>query len=77
MKSNPAHPQCPSLLGTSVGRDNTVDLTQLGLHTHDLAELDLPFTAEEVWRTIEQLPPEIKHPGLMVSRVVFTSPAGQ
>ncbi|XP_066374880.1 uncharacterized protein [Miscanthus floridulus] len=51
-----------SLLGTSVGRDNTVDLTELGLDTHDLAELDLPFTAEEVWRTIEQLPPD-KAPG--------------
>ena len=43
-------------------RENTVDLTELGLNTHDLTELDLPFTAEEVWRTIKQLPPD-KAPG--------------
>ena len=43
-------------------RENTVDLTELGLNTHDLTKLDLPFTAEEVWRTIEQLPPD-KAPG--------------
>ena len=51
-----------SLLGTRVDRENTVDLTELGLNTHDLTKLDLPFTAEEVWRTIEQLPPD-KAPG--------------
>ena len=51
-----------SLLGTHVDRENTVDLTELGLNTHDLTKLDLPFTAEEVWRTIEQLPPD-KAPG--------------
>jgi hypothetical protein len=51
-----------SLLGTRVDRENTVDLTELGLNTHDLTELDLPFTVVEVWRTIEQLPPD-KAPG--------------
>ena len=39
-----------------------MDLTELGLNTHDLTELDLPFTAEEVWRTIKQLTPD-KAPG--------------
>jgi hypothetical protein len=51
-----------SLLGTRVNRENRVDLTELGLNTHDLTELDLPFTVVEVWRTIEQLPPD-KAPG--------------
>lgn len=51
-----------SLLGTSVDRENTINLTELGLDTHDIAALDLPFTAEEVWRTIQQLPPD-KAPG--------------
>jgi hypothetical protein len=37
-----------SLLGTSVDRENTINLTDLGLDTHDMAALDLPFTAEEV-----------------------------
>ncbi|XP_066396001.1 uncharacterized protein [Miscanthus floridulus] len=50
-----------SLLGTRVDRENMVDLTELGLNTHDLTKLDLPFTVE-VWRTIEQLPPD-KVPG--------------
>jgi hypothetical protein len=29
-----------------VDRKNTVDLNELGLDTHDLTELDLPFTEE-------------------------------
>ena len=51
-----------SLLGTRVDRENMVDLTKLLLNTHDLTKLDLPFIVEEVWRTIEQLPPG-KAPG--------------
>ena len=43
-------------------RENTVNLTELGMNTHDLTKLDLPFTAQEVWRTIEQLPLD-KAPG--------------
>jgi len=31
-------------------------LTEVGINFHDLADLDLPFSEEEVWKTILQLP---------------------
>jgi mannosylglycoprotein endo-beta-mannosidase len=37
-------------------------LLELGINVHDLSELDLPFTEEEVWSTIKQMPSD-KAPG--------------
>jgi len=51
------------LLGTSLDRARTINLDALGILSHDLADLELPFTEEEVWKTIKQLPPD-KAPGL-------------
>jgi len=50
------------LLGTSLDRARTINLDALGILSHDLADLELPFTEEEVWKTIKQLPPD-KAPG--------------
>ena len=50
------------LLGTSAQRDLTINLDVLDLSQHDLADLDQPFTEEEVWVTIKHLPPD-KAPG--------------
>ena len=51
------------LLGTSEQRDISINLDNLGLDQHDLAELELPFGEEEVWNTIKHMPSD-KAPGL-------------
>ena len=50
-----------NLLGKCTGREYTINLTELGINTHDLADLELPFS-EEVWNTIKKLP-SYKAPG--------------
>jgi hypothetical protein len=50
------------LLGKNIDRERTINLDELGILSHDLADLELPFTEEEVWKTIKQLPPD-KAPG--------------
>jgi hypothetical protein len=37
-------------------RERTFNLTELGLSALDLADLEQPFTEEEIWATIKQLP---------------------
>jgi len=51
-----------NLLGNSTDRIQTVNLAELGINSHDLADLDLPFNEEEVWKTIKELPSD-KAPG--------------
>lgn len=51
-----------NLLGTSMDREETINLEELGSHTHDLSSLEVPFTEQEVWSTIKQLPSD-KAPG--------------
>jgi hypothetical protein len=51
-----------NLHGTSTDRENTVNLDELGIISHNLSDLDLPFTEEEVWSTIKKLPSD-KAPG--------------
>jgi len=51
-----------NLLGSCTDRLQTVNLDEIGIDTHDLADLDLPFSEEEVWKTILQLPSD-KAPG--------------
>jgi hypothetical protein len=51
-----------NLLGKCTGREYTINLTELGINTYDLADLDLPFSEEEVWNTIKNLPSD-KAPG--------------
>jgi hypothetical protein len=50
------------LLGNNLHRDNTIDLQALGIPTHNLVDLDLPFSEEEVWETVKKLPSD-KAPG--------------
>jgi hypothetical protein len=45
-----------NLLGVSTGRENTINLNELGISSYNLSDLDLPFTEEEVWSTIKKLP---------------------
>jgi hypothetical protein len=40
------------LLGLSPERGFSLDLDFLGVQTHDLSELDRPFTGEELWRVV-------------------------
>jgi exonuclease III len=51
-----------SLLGQNAARERTINLEALGVPRHDLSELDIPFSEEEVWNTIKMLPPD-KAPG--------------
>jgi hypothetical protein len=49
------------LLGTTADRAHSIDLQALGMPSHDLADLDAPFS-EKVWETIKKLPSD-KAPG--------------
>ena len=51
-----------NLLGSCTAREHTINLAELGISEHNLSELDLPFTEEEVWSTIKQMPSD-KAPG--------------
>lgn len=50
-----------ALLGTAVAREHTLDLHHL-IETQDLQELDMPFSADEVWNAVKRLPAR-KAPG--------------
>jgi hypothetical protein len=41
-----------NLLGTAPEREFSLDLDFLGVRSHDLSELDRPFTEEEVWAVV-------------------------
>ena len=51
------------LIGSSSDWGQTIDLVELGIPSHNLDELDAPFSEEEVWKTITLLPSD-KAPGL-------------
>jgi hypothetical protein len=51
-----------SLIGTAWNREYTIDLQALGIPSHDLADLEIPFSEKEVWETIKQLSSD-KAPG--------------
>ncbi|WVZ63220.1 hypothetical protein U9M48_012865 [Paspalum notatum var. saurae] len=51
-----------NLLGKAEEMDYALRLTELGILPHDLSSLDAPFTEEEVWATIKDLPMD-KSPG--------------
>jgi len=57
-------------------RERTINLTELGLNAVDLADLEQPFTEEEIWATIKQLPSD-KAPGPAGFTGRFYNPAGQ
>ncbi|WVZ64360.1 LOW QUALITY PROTEIN: hypothetical protein U9M48_013890 [Paspalum notatum var. saurae] len=45
-----------NLIGKAEDREYTLRLSELGVLQHDLSSLDAPFTEEEVWATIKDLP---------------------
>jgi hypothetical protein len=51
-----------NLIGSCTDRMRTVNLAEIGIDSHDLTELELPFGEEEVWKTILQMPSD-KAPG--------------
>ena len=51
-----------SLIGSSTDREVTINLEELNMLSFDLADLEAPFTEEEVWKTIKSLPAD-KAPG--------------
>uniref|UniRef100_A0A453P3G3 Reverse transcriptase domain-containing protein n=1 Tax=Aegilops tauschii subsp. strangulata TaxID=200361 RepID=A0A453P3G3_AEGTS len=51
-----------ALLGTATARGHSLDLSQL-IEPTDLADLDAPFSAEEIWEAVKRLPAR-KAPGL-------------
>lgn len=50
------------MIGSAEQRDFTLDFLSLGVQQHDLSELEVPFTEEEVWATIREIPLD-KAPG--------------
>jgi len=65
-----------SLLGESPDREITVNLEELNVPGFDLSELDMPFSEDEVWKTISSLPSN-KPLAQMVSLENFTKCVGQ
>jgi hypothetical protein len=51
-----------NLLGSTQDREHSLDLHAIGVSSHNLNDLDAPFTEKEVWETIKQLPSD-KAPG--------------
>ena len=51
-----------NVLGKAEERDFSIDLEELGVQQHELSLLDDPFSEEEVWATIKDLPLD-KAPG--------------
>jgi hypothetical protein len=51
------------LLWSCLIKEDTIDLSALGVPTHDLSAFDSPFSENEVWDTIKQLPSD-KAPAL-------------
>lgn len=51
-----------NLIGADCGRERTLNLDALNIPDYDLETLDIPFTEEEVWNTIKELPSD-KAPG--------------
>jgi hypothetical protein len=51
-----------NLLGSTQDREHSLDLHAIGVPSHNLDDLDAPFTEKEVWETIKQLPSD-KAPG--------------
>jgi len=64
-----------NILGKAKERDYTLDLDELAIQHHDLSELDVPFSEEEVWATIKEMNLD-KDPGRMDSQGGFTNPTG-
>jgi hypothetical protein len=52
-----------NLLGSTQDREHSLDLHAIGVPSHNLDDLDAPFTEKEVWETIKQVPFD-KVPGL-------------
>jgi hypothetical protein len=50
------------LLGSHESREVTIDLDALGVPSYELAQLEAPFSEEEVWDTVKHLPSD-KAPG--------------
>lgn len=50
------------LLGSHMHRDRTINLDELDIPSHDLATMNAPFSEDDVWKTICQLPLD-KAPG--------------
>jgi hypothetical protein len=42
-----------NLLGSTVDREQYLDLQALGVPSHNLEDLDAPFAEKEVWETIK------------------------
>jgi len=51
-----------TLLGSCEQRENSINLDNLELSHHNISDLELPFSEEEVWNTIKHLPSD-KAPG--------------
>jgi hypothetical protein len=69
------------LLGNSMDRERAIELEALGMPSYDLADLEAPFSKQEVWDAIKCLPSD-KAPGpdgntLMVTQEGSTRFAGQ
>jgi hypothetical protein len=65
-----------NLLGTSSDRETSINLSELGIPTSNLSDLDMPFTEEEIWSTLKNCPPT-KLQGPMVSQADFTRFVGR
>jgi hypothetical protein len=57
-----AHGHFNELLGTASTRDTMMNLAALFGKTHDLSDLEEPFTEQEIWAAIKRLPAN-KAPG--------------
>jgi hypothetical protein len=61
-KARAANDFYENLFGTNLNRDHSINLEELGTVVHNLADLERPFTEDEMWATVKKLPSD-KAPG--------------
>jgi hypothetical protein len=53
-KANAMFEYYENLLGISLDRTHSINLQELGINSHNLADLDMPFSVE-VWATVKRI----------------------
>jgi hypothetical protein len=64
-----------NLIGSNTDQQHTIDLDFLDIESHDLTDVDMLFSKEEVWNTI-RIYQQTKHPEAVRITIVYRICAG-